>query len=103
MTKFIQEAVTDKGETSSARAINILGAVTGTILMLYHGIWLNTLSYDVLAVYLGYCSGTYAVGKYIGRRYNDADNMEYNERCKTTSNKPSRSDIDSRYAEVEGD
>lgn len=67
--RWLSRLVSDKSDTSSTRVINILGAVTGTILMLYHGIWLDTLTYDVFGVYLAYCGGAYVMGKYVNRKY----------------------------------
>lgn len=77
----MREVVTDKGEISSARLINIVGAVTGTMLLLYHGLWLDNLSGEVLGVYLAYCSGTYGIGKYMDRRYR---NVEYDDGYKAS-------------------
>ena len=70
---WLNKLVSDKSDTSSARVINILGAVTGTVLMVYHGIWLDTLTYDVFGVYLAYCGGAYVMGKYVGRKYDEGD------------------------------
>lgn len=45
--------------------------VVGTVVLLYHTIWLGNLSYDVYAVYMGYCAGVYAAGKWQEGRNND--------------------------------
>lgn len=86
MKKILREITTDKGETSSARVINIGGFLVGTTLLMYHGIWLDTLSYDVFGVYMAYCAGVYTGGKYLDRRYgNVADTDRYNERYEEPS------------------
>lgn len=82
---LLKQIVSDGSDVSSARIINIMGAVTGTALITYHGIWLDTLTYDVFGVYLAYCGGVYAAGKYVSRRYNDdvdyGEPEEYNNRA----------------------
>ena len=49
-TGLLKQIVSDGSDTSSARIINLLGAVTGTVLIVYHGIWLDTLTYDVFGI-----------------------------------------------------
>ena len=79
MKKILKEVVTDNGGTSSGRVINVLGAIVGTILVLYHGLWLDTLNYDVFGVYLAYCAGVYGTSKYLDRKYGGRDDRDYNE------------------------
>ena len=72
----MREMVTDTGETSSARVINIGGFVVGTVLLVYHGIWLDTLNYDVFGVYMAYCAGVYGTSKYLDRKYRREDEYD---------------------------
>ena len=78
MNKFIKNILQDKGDVSSSRLINLLGAIVGSVLLLYHGLWLNSLSYDTLGVFLGYCGGVYAAGKYVSRKYS-SEGREYDD------------------------
>lgn len=79
MKKILNEIVTDGGGTSSGRVINVLGAVVGTVLVIYHGIWLDTLNYDVFGVYLAYCAGVYGTSKYLDRKYGGRDDRNTDE------------------------
>lgn len=65
--------LTDKGEISSSRLINLGGFLVGSTLLLYHGLWLNTLDAEVFGFYLGYCAGVYGAGKLISRKYRSED------------------------------
>lgn len=76
--QIAKEILTDEGQISSARVINVLGAVTGTVLLVYHGMWLGTLDAEVFGIYMGYCAGVYGVGKYMDRRYKEDRDDRYN-------------------------
>ena len=73
MKKVLSEIVTDNGAISSGRVINIGGFIVGTILLLYHGLWLNTLNYDVFGIYMAYAAGVYGTSKWLDRKYGGKD------------------------------
>lgn len=74
--QILRELVTDSGQISSGRAINIGGFITGTILLLYHGLWLNTLNYDVFGIYMAYAAGVYGTSKWLDRKYGGNDDRD---------------------------
>ena len=100
--KILKGIVSDNSSTSSSRVINIGGFITGTILLLYHGLWLDSLNYDVLAVYLTYCSATYVGGKYVGRKYGDSNDGGNND-TDTNEDYNRRQASDNRNAERSSD
>lgn len=75
MNKIMREMVTDTGETSSARVINIGGFIIGSILLSYQT-YQTGLTYDLFGVYMMYCSGTYGLSKYMDRKYRREDEYD---------------------------
>jgi len=77
--KIAKEILTDEGQISSSRIINVLGAITLTVVLVYKYIYIgDDLSAEVLGIYAGYCAGVYGVGKYMDRRYKDVRDDRYN-------------------------
>ena len=84
--QILSEIVTDNGAISSGRVINVGGFIVGTVLLLYHGIWLNTLNYDVFGIYMAYAAGVYGTSKWLDRKYGGKDDRytdEGSDRYKT--------------------
>ena len=79
MKKILSEVVTDNGTISSGRVINVGGFIVGSILMIYHGLWLDTLNYDVFGIYMAYAAGVYGTSKYIDRKYGGRDDRDTDE------------------------
>lgn len=79
MKKTLSNIVTDNGSISSARVINIGGFVVGTVLLVYHGLWLDKLDAEVFGLYMLYCGGVYGTGKLIDRKYRSEDDRFSNE------------------------
>lgn len=79
MKKILSEIVTDNGAISSGRVINVGGFIVGTVLLLYHGIWLNTLNYDVFGIYMAYAAGVYGTSKWLDRKYGGRDDRDIDE------------------------
>lgn len=67
MTEWVKSLLSTDSNKSSARVINILGAITGTILLAYET-YLHGLHVDVFGVYLAYCGGVYVGGKYLDNK-----------------------------------
>jgi hypothetical protein len=65
--QFVKDLVADDTDKSSARAINILGAMLGSILLAYDTYTRGSLGFDVFSAYLAYCGGVYGVGKYLDK------------------------------------
>jgi hypothetical protein len=61
--EFIRDLLNSKGAISSARLINITGAVTGFLLIMFDTLKSGTLDNTAFGIYLAYCAGVYATGK----------------------------------------
>lgn len=99
MKKILNSILTDKGEISSSRLINLGGFLVGSTVLLYHGLWLGSLDAEVLGLYLAYCASTYSAGKLIGRKYGGKDgngDNETTERLEATGD--SRDEYSGSYA-----
>ena len=78
MKKIAKEILTDEGSLSSARSINVLGAITLTIVLVYKYMYIgDDLSAEVLGIYAAYCAGVYTAGKYMDRKYKDVRDDKY--------------------------
>ena len=64
--KWLSEMLSVDNNKSSARMINFIGAINGSILLAYETN-LNGLSHELFAIYLAYCGGVYGVGKYFDK------------------------------------
>lgn len=71
--EFLVKMMSNGANVSSARAINIVGAVASTVLVLYHGIVLKQLSAEIFGLYLAYCGGVYGVGKVLDNKQKESD------------------------------
>ncbi len=90
------DLITSDTTSSSSRAINILGAVTGTAVVVYYGMYLQALTYDMFAVYLGYCGGVYGVGKYLDKKGDAyAENTAYGYKDNNYNNTVDNPDVPS--------
>lgn len=79
MNKIAKSILTDEGNISSARSINVLGAITLTIVLVYKYIYIgDVLNENVLGIYAAYCAGVYTAGKYMDRKYKDVRDDKYN-------------------------
>ena len=67
MIKWLNDILSIDNNKSSARVINFIGAITGTMLLAYQT-YLHGLSVDVFGVYLAYCGGVYVGGKYLDNK-----------------------------------
>lgn len=67
MIEWIKSILSTDTNKSSARVINFIGALSGTILVAYQT-YLHELSADILGVYLAYCGGVYVGGKYLDNK-----------------------------------
>ena len=94
MSKVLFDVLSDKGGVSSARLINVVGAITGTAVVLYNALYLNDISSELFGIYMVYCGGVYGVGKYIDRRNDASSNNEYSEGYKTADNNGTAGRID---------
>lgn len=94
MSKVLFDVLSDKGNVSSARLINVVGAITGTAVVIYYGMYLEALTAEIFGIYMAYCGGVYGVGKYIDRRDNGTSNNEYSEGYKITNNNGTAGRID---------
>ena len=94
MSKVLFDVLSDKGNVSSARLINVVGAITGTAIVLHNAIYLNDISSELFGIYMAYCGGVYGVGKYIDRRHDVSSNNEYPEGYKATGNNGTTGRID---------
>ena len=83
MINILKELITDDGALSSARFINLIGAVTGTGVIVYFA-YLTTLNTEMFGAYLAYCAGVYGMGKYITRKYDDTNYNYGNQRFEDT-------------------
>jgi len=61
--EFIRDLLNSKGAISSARAINITGAITGFMLLTFDTLKSGNLDSTAFGIYLAYCAGVYATGK----------------------------------------
>ena len=68
MGTFFRELIFSNSRTSSARTINLVGAVVGSGLLIYDTILNQHLSPESFSIYLLYCAGTYTSGKYLDYR-----------------------------------
>ena len=71
MRSIWYDILSNSENLSSSRIINFSGMVVGTIIIIYHSIWLENLSYDVYGVYLAYAAGTYGLSKWAEGRNNN--------------------------------
>jgi hypothetical protein len=71
---YLQDMLSSDSNRSSARVINFIGAVTGTVLISYDT-FLHGLRGDVFSVYLAYCGGVYVGGKYLDKKGNTNDSV----------------------------
>lgn len=67
MSGFLKEMLFSSSSSSSARAINTLGAVTGTLLISYTTFTV-ALPTEAFGIYMAYCGGVYGVGKYLDKK-----------------------------------
>lgn len=63
MKEFIKSALTSGAEISSARVINILGAITASALLVWDTVVNSSVRNEVFGMYLAYCAGVYGYGK----------------------------------------
>ena len=73
MLKFMQEAVANGSSTSSARVINMLGAITTSCLLILDTVVNSTIRSEVFGMYLAYCAGVYGYGKKLDKENNGTD------------------------------
>ena len=69
--KFIKDILSHGATASSARTINILGAVTASTLLIWDTIANSVIRSEVFGMYLAYCAGVYGYGKKL-----DKDNKD---------------------------
>ena len=67
MMQWFKDMLSSENNKSSARVINFIGAVTGTLLLTYET-YLHGLHVVVFGVYLAYCGGVYVSGKYLDKK-----------------------------------
>ena len=82
MLQFVKSSLTSGSNNSSSRIINLGGFVVGTILLSYQT-YKSGLTYDLFAVYMGYCSMVYVGGKYVGNKLETKQNERLEERNDT--------------------
>ena len=61
--KFFTEMLSHGATASSARTINILGAVTASTLLIWDTVINSTIRSEAFGMYLAYCAGVYGYGK----------------------------------------
>lgn len=66
--QFVKDMLQSDSSNSSARAINILGAFTGTILLSYTTVAASSLPVEPFGIYMAYCGGVYGLGKYLDKK-----------------------------------
>ena len=65
---FLKEMLSYESNTSSARVINIIGAVVASVLLIVDTAINSALRTDALYAYLAYCAGVYGTSKYLDRK-----------------------------------
>ncbi len=83
--QLFDNLISTKSSTSSSRAINLLGAVISSFVVVYQCVILHTINYEIFGLYLAYCGGVYGVGKYLERKQDDSTSTEPTEGCKDSS------------------
>jgi hypothetical protein len=71
--KFIQDLMSNSGVVSSARVINVTGAVVGAGLIIVDVYQRGSLDATNFGIYLDYCGGVYNIGKGISAVGNKVD------------------------------
>jgi hypothetical protein len=71
MLKFMQEAVANGSSTSSARVINMLGAITASCLLIWDTVANSSVRGEAFGMYLAYCAGVYSYGKKLDKESKD--------------------------------
>ena len=61
--EWFKQIVSSHSAVSSARLINITGAITGFLLIMFDTLKSGTLDNTAFGIYLAYCAGVYATGK----------------------------------------
>ena len=61
--EWFKQIVSSNSAVSSARLINITGAITGFLLIMFDTLKSGTLDNTAFGIYLAYCAGVYATGK----------------------------------------
>ena len=67
MNEWIKSMLSSDSNKSSARVINFIGAIAGTIILIYDT-YLHGLNADGFAIYLAYCGGVYIGGKFLDKQ-----------------------------------
>jgi hypothetical protein len=70
---FIKDLMSNSGVVSSARVINITGAVVGAGLIIVDVYQRGSLYATNFGIYLAYCGGVYTIGKGISAVGNKVD------------------------------
>lgn len=52
--------------------------IVGTIIILYHTIWLGTLNYDIYGIYLMYAAGTYGLNRITSKKTTESETENVN-------------------------
>jgi hypothetical protein len=60
---FIKDLMGNSGVISSARVINVIGAVVGAGLIIADVVQRSSLDATNFGIYLAYCGGVYTIGK----------------------------------------
>ena len=63
MREFVKSALTSGAEISSARAINVFGAIIASALLVWDTLANGTVRSETFGMYLAYCAGVYGYGK----------------------------------------
>ena len=67
MNTLFQKLLESNSAKSSARFINLGGWLIASVCIVYDTLYNLKLSYEILAVYLAYCAGTYGINKVGGK------------------------------------
>lgn len=61
MNNILADLIRPNSNKSSSRAINIVGAITATAILIFDTVMRGMASPELLGVYLAYCAGTYGL------------------------------------------
>lgn len=71
--KYIKDAISASKDVSSARVINLLGAVSATVLLGFDTVYNASIRIEAFGMYLAYCAGVYGYGKKLDKENNGTD------------------------------
>ena len=60
---FLKDILSYESNTSSARVINVLGAITASCLLVWDTVVNSSVRNEAFGMYLAYCAGVYGYGK----------------------------------------